>query len=284
VGEWVEYKVTSKGGTGGIGSLAMTHRNTVVKKTGEDVVVETWFLGWKPKAAAETTFKLTEPFRPLAPVGMMSVTIPSKTAFKKLDSGTESLTLAGKTFDTQWTRYEISGKALLSGVEKDLDGPRQLKVWYSPQVPVGGLVKAVYHFPDADSGAPCTLTTEYHATGKGPPAPTDATNEPKKDKPKLADFAGEWKSTESRGLFDSLSLGIEPNGKGSYAYSVSNNITAGVFTIKEGKDGFVLQVTSATKMEGDWELALTDGGNKLRLSRGKEKQITLAKKKQEKGR
>jgi len=149
VGDWIEYTGTLK--RGGKES-ALTTKQTVIKKTDTEVVVEfTWIPGPNMKTVSQYTVDLSKKFDPCT-----SGIRDAKLEVKEIDKGEESVTVGGKTLKTHWVQYEIRGT--VSGYE--MNGKE--KFWYSSEIPLSGIVKR----ESENTGGRTVLELKDYGTGK----------------------------------------------------------------------------------------------------------------------
>lgn len=126
VGDWVEWTTSMKGDAfsfdGGM-------KQTVINKTDSEVTVEVAMKTPAGEVKQQMKINLNEKYDPRKPVGDSEATV------KELEKGEETVTVAGKTLKTTWTKYEVTTK---KGPLTSMTG----KAWVSKDVPLGGMVKA----------------------------------------------------------------------------------------------------------------------------------------------
>lgn len=126
VGDWVEYTTAMKGEAF---SFEGGMKQTVVAKTDAEVTLEIAMKTPAGEVKQQMKIKLNEKYDPRKPAGDDSAEV------KELEKGEETLTIAGKSIKTQWTKHEITTK---KGPVTSMTG----KAWVSKDVPLGGMVKA----------------------------------------------------------------------------------------------------------------------------------------------
>lgn len=136
VGEWAVYRVTS-------GKATVDYRKKVTAKTDAEVSFSISGsikgpIGGNLTGGSEK-INFADPFQPIIMMTFLLNPTRLKLDYKKLDSGNETLTIAGKTYETKWTSYEMTGT--YEGVQIK---PAQGKVWLSASAPFGGVVKTEF--------------------------------------------------------------------------------------------------------------------------------------------
>jgi hypothetical protein len=138
VGDWAKYKMAIKaGGT----AMESEQKQTVTARTETEVTIEMVMVMGGKENKATFTVKLNEKFEPYK---MKNV----ETEVKEGASGSEALTINGKSVDTKWKELEVINK--LQGTEMK----SKVKLWFSPDVKLG-LAKM-----ESDSGAMGKTTLE----------------------------------------------------------------------------------------------------------------------------
>lgn len=127
VGDYINYKLSTK-----IGDFAVDGNltQTVTARDEKTVTVEAvgTVLG-KKTPPQKTEIDLTKPFDPT------SAATQGKGKFEKTGEGKEKIKVGGKEYDTTW----ISGKAVAEAGGLKIEST--VKVWFSKQVPLNGMVK-----------------------------------------------------------------------------------------------------------------------------------------------
>jgi len=130
VGDYLAYKMT----TSVMGKdFDVTMKQTITAITEKEATLKSQAstMGFD-LPAQETKIDLTKPYDPAAAVNQGK---KGKAKFEKISEGKEKITVNGKSYDCNW----ISGK--LSGEAKGLNIASEVKIWFSPAVPMSGLVK-----------------------------------------------------------------------------------------------------------------------------------------------
>jgi hypothetical protein len=147
VGDWAQYKMTMN--MGGM-AMEMENKQTIVKKTAEEITVEIAAKAQGMEMPKQTkTFKINEKFNPF------DQQIPGGKV-KQTATGEETLTVGGKEYKTTWTEVEITSQM------GDHPVTIKAKVWSSGDVPVGGIVKMTSDMPGQGS-----MEMELIGSGKG---------------------------------------------------------------------------------------------------------------------
>jgi hypothetical protein len=154
-GQWAEYKMSGKfGGQDVTGSI----KKTVVEKDDKSVTLEVKlsFAGFDPPAQKQK-IDLTKPFDPAT-----AANFPGggqiKPKFDKQESGKETVEVAGKKYEAEWTSYKVK----ISAMGNEIEGT--LKLWLSKDAPVGGLVKTESKM--SFMGNDINSSTELEKSGK----------------------------------------------------------------------------------------------------------------------
>jgi hypothetical protein len=128
-GQWATYKLAMKfAGQNIDGSL----KQTVTAKDDKSVTLESVanVLGQEKKETHK--IDLTKPFNPL---DTQQLPPGAEVKLEKKESGKESIEVAGRKQETEWTSYKVAVSA--NGMNFDGD----VKVWVAKDVPMGGVVK-----------------------------------------------------------------------------------------------------------------------------------------------
>jgi hypothetical protein len=149
VGDFVAYKQSAKMGPVNVDSEV---RQTITKKTDTEVTIEyITKMPNVPEMKREVVVKLDQDYDPTT--GPMA---KPKATVKQVDSGSEKLSIAGKSIEAKWVASEVVMK--VSGQEVTT----KTKVWTCPDVPLGGMVKM-----ENDVGANGKSTMELTDFGTG---------------------------------------------------------------------------------------------------------------------
>jgi hypothetical protein len=128
-GQWATYKMTIKLAGNNVDG---TMKQTVTEKDDKSVTLEIVTNVFGNEMKQTQKIDLTKPFNPLAgqqlPPGADS-------KIEKKDSGKETIEVAGKKQETEWTKYKIS----VSAMGQMFDG--DVKVWLAKDLPLGGMAK-----------------------------------------------------------------------------------------------------------------------------------------------
>jgi hypothetical protein len=127
VGDWVSY--TMNHNMGGM-SIDTEMKQTVVNKTDAAVTIEVATKVGGQDMKQTITIDLTKKYD-IKTAGMPEGV---EAEVKELDKGTENVTVAGKTFKTNWVTCEVVMKKPMPMTVKS-------KAWVSTDVPLGGMVK-----------------------------------------------------------------------------------------------------------------------------------------------
>lgn len=124
VGDYATYKMTTKvaGQT-----IEGTLTQTVSAKTDKEATIKvTGKVNGMDIPAQEQKIDLTKPYDPT------KTAVPPGTEAKveKLKDGKEKIKAAGKTYETKWETYKVSGKAM------DIEMKATVKVWQSKDLPL----------------------------------------------------------------------------------------------------------------------------------------------------
>ena len=128
VGDYATYALTQKVGTF---EVKGTVTNTVKTVTDKEVTVEvTGQVSGMPIPPQTQKIDLTKPFDPAA-AGVAKNAGKADAKVEKLDEGKETVTLAGKAYDTTWTTLKVTTKTAAGDVEMNI------KAWVGKDVPLG---------------------------------------------------------------------------------------------------------------------------------------------------
>ncbi len=128
VGDWVEYKMT--------GLTEGKHKMTVVAKDDKEATYElattTITADGKEWTAPVRTVKidLTKPYEPIA-----ATNVKNNVKIETLAEGKEKIKLGEKEFDTRWTKTKVTSTL------KKMTIISEIKMWFSNDVPLSGLIK-----------------------------------------------------------------------------------------------------------------------------------------------
>lgn len=151
VGDWVEFKSIN------VAKETVLNKQTVIAKSDEDATIklETSING---KASPPFEYKASLKPRP-DPKNDPTIMQDVKTETVKLDSGKETLTLGGKTYDCEWEKYKHTLTYKVKG--KDKKSETISKRWACKDVPLGGTVRV-----ESESDGKSTVT-ELVGFGRG---------------------------------------------------------------------------------------------------------------------
>jgi hypothetical protein len=155
VGDWSEFKSINAF------KETVTNKQTVIAKTADDATIRIE-QSLNGKASPPIEYKASLKPRP-DPKDDPTIAKDVTTETVKLDSGKETITVAGKSFDCEWEK----NKTTMTFTPKD---PKKkpkvsitvMKRWASKDVPLGGMVKM-----EVESDGK-TMTTELVGYGRGP--------------------------------------------------------------------------------------------------------------------
>jgi hypothetical protein len=129
VGDWASYTMST-------GATTMTMKQTVTAKTADEVTLRTeQKFGDMAMPASEQKIKLKETFDPAQPSQNDQV----KSEVIKLGAGKETLTIAGKKYECEWSRTKVVST---TKTQPPITTTMVMKTWTSKDVPLGGLVKS----------------------------------------------------------------------------------------------------------------------------------------------
>ena len=147
VGDWVEYKMTGQ-------NMEGSTKMTVVSKDEKEVTYEVGasfsFMGNKMVAPVQTMkVDLTKAYDVISAANLKAKNVK----IEKLDEGKDKLKVAGKAYDTNWTKYRATATVNEMTIVTDY------KMWFSKEVPLSGLVRM-------DTTA-SEITTKLELNGSG---------------------------------------------------------------------------------------------------------------------
>lgn len=147
LGDWVEYKLTGQ-------NMEGSTKMTVVSKDDKEVTYEVAasfsFMGNKMIAPVQTMkIDLTKAYDAISAANLKR----NNVKIEKLDEGNEKLSMAGKEYDTKWTKLRATTTVNEMTIVTDY------KMWFSKEVPLSGLVRM-------DTTAP-GMTTKLELIGSG---------------------------------------------------------------------------------------------------------------------
>ena len=129
VGDFVAFKQTTKSG---MMNAEADVRQTVTKKSDTEVTIEyAQKIANAPEMKREIVVKLDEDYDPIKGPAKGA----PKSTLKQLETGTEKITVNGKSLDTKWVLNEVTMK--VAGQELT----SKSKIWTCADVPLGGMVK-----------------------------------------------------------------------------------------------------------------------------------------------
>ncbi len=130
-GQWASYKMIMKlAGQELTGSV----KQTVVDKNDKEVTIEAIANIFGQEQSQKHTIDLTKPYDPLSTT-QLPPGVDAKV--EKAEAGKETVEVAGKKHEAEWTRYKLK----LSLMGQDIEG--ETKVWLAKDIPLGGMAKMV---------------------------------------------------------------------------------------------------------------------------------------------
>ena len=112
-----------------LGDRKMEMRREVIKKTDTEITFENTTKTMGRDVKNTYTVDLTKKFEPHQNMQKKDAKV------KELGNGTETVSVNDKNYETKWIEYEFTY------TERGSDHTGNSKIWFSPEVPLGGMVK-----------------------------------------------------------------------------------------------------------------------------------------------